>query len=81
VLHRAGDREVLDLRVGKRLIDAIDGAARHAGGIEQPHPVRGGLSARDRGNARVQRSAVLEARLRRCERGLELQLGRVQRAA
>ena len=40
VLHRGGEAEMLDLRVGEHLVDRVDRPARDAGALEQLDPVR-----------------------------------------
>ncbi len=64
--HRRRHAEVLHLRVGEHLVDAVDRAAGDAGALEQLHPVRGRLRAGDLGDGGVDRLAVGAAPLLGC---------------
>ena len=80
-LHRLRHFQVLHLRIGERLVDRIDRAARHAGVVQERDPVRARLLARHRHQHVHQRVPVLGARLRRGEALVGEQVGALDRLA
>src|SRR5262249_51173168 len=69
MLHRPGDGEVAHLRLGERLIDAVDCTARDPSLVQELDPVGAGLFPGDLANALVQRIAVLRTQWRACKLG------------
>src|SRR6266404_6325728 len=61
MMDRLGDAEMLDLRLGEGLVDAVDRPARHAGLVQGGNPLRAGLGPGDRADALVYGLAVLRA--------------------
>jgi len=64
IRHVLRDAEMLDLVVLEHLVDRIDRAAGHAGGVELPDPGVGGFLFSERADLSVERVAVFRARRR-----------------
>src|SRR5215472_2617881 len=74
VIDWLGDAEMLDLRVGERLVDRVDWPARHAGLGQQLDPIGAGMPAHDLVQKRDQRRAILGAGDHRGEIGIAEQV-------
>src|SRR5947209_6434445 len=81
VIDRPRHFEVLDLRVGKGLVDRVDRAARDADLVHQFHPIGGRTLFGDLADPFVERLAVLRALRPRCVIGIVEQRHRIGRLA